>query len=126
MRIIGAMKTTTNIPDRGENSKLESALNTRMHAVPAEIYSATRKSYKPTALIHMIWEFGGTQAAIKLINAPQATDGFWKLHSYNLPQLTAEYIVLNGPWKKIIPLDVVQTAQCRLDKFFPGWNDSKN
>ncbi|MBB5036771.1 hypothetical protein [Prosthecobacter dejongeii] len=99
-----------------ETDRLCVALHKRLTQLFFDVSTESDGSYKPNYMRKQVGDLGGYDAACNLVMCTGGTSGFHKLIGLQLPKLTVEYIILTGPWRDIMPDEVVERARNRLQE----------
>lgn len=96
----------------GNNDTLEKLF----HKAMINIYerALAECNYRATYFLRMVGDYGGVQAAKRLLNNPNIQYGFEKLWECSRLDLTMECLVLQPKWKNLFTDDERNIARNRL------------
>lgn len=97
-----------------QSRKLETLLGEQLRKGCADTESI---GYNPTKFRIMMAESGPVGACQRVIMSARVTDGFTKLWDKDRLELTAEAIILQGPWKALFEPEVLEKARKSLRKY---------
>ena len=90
-------------------------LEAEFHKAMVGVYhAAAEHGYRPTYFLRMVSNYGGLEAAKRLINAPNAQSGLRELWQRGLLGVSLEALVLEERWKNLFIDDELQKARERL------------
>jgi hypothetical protein len=103
----------------GTNSAGRDRQRTKFHEAMAQIYIRAKKEahYNATYFLGMLAELGGYETALRLIRAPQPSDGYTALYERGRLDLTVEALVLQPEWQGLFDESDIELARERLQAY---------
>lgn len=90
-------------------------LDAEFHQAMVGIYhAASELGYRPTYFLRTVNEYGGVEAAKRLLNTDETQTGLTKLWELGRLDLSAEALVLNARWTDLFTDDERRKARQRL------------
>lgn len=79
------------------------------------VAAAKAKKYNPTRFVQMLGEYGGVEAAKRLLEPSRnPPEGFVELYRLNLLKISVEYKALEPKWRVLFSDSEIQVAEGRL------------
>lgn len=93
-----------------------SIIEQRFHRAMISIYerALSKCNYKATYFRRMVGDYGGVQAAKRLLNNPNIQYGFEKLWECGCLDITMEHLVVQPEWRELFTDDERNIARKRL------------
>jgi hypothetical protein len=94
-------------------------LELRFHEAMLDIYRRAKSEagYTASLFLKMVSEVGGLEAARRLINAPDVSDGYTRLWDLHRLDLSVEAVALCDQWEPLFSREELRTARHRLKEY---------
>jgi hypothetical protein len=104
-----------------------SNLEEQFHQAMLDIYQTAKRdiNYTPTYFMQMVSEFGGLEAARRLLQKPELSNGFTKLWDKQRLDLTVEAHVIQPKFASLFTPEEIEIATKRLTEFGFKFLDDK-
>ena len=94
-------------------------LEQRFHQAMIEVYKEAKSKlgYNATRFLQMVTEHGGVEAARRLINASEPSEGYGRLFELGRLDLTVEAYALRPEWAALFSPKELELARRRLREY---------
>jgi hypothetical protein len=98
-------------------------LEAEFHRAMVGLYEEAKKDgYQASYFLRMVSDHGGVEAAKRLVNSPEPSDGFTRLWEMHRLDLTVEALILEPKWKPLFSDEERRRSRDRLLEY--GWTGS--